>query len=187
MKKLVLSLVVLASLNSYAGGHDPAAILALMKNTKISLIQGIELAEKTSGPVTSAKFEVGDDGKLALSIYTIPEGLSTEPEKASLTELSGDPTAQPFKFATEVFADKEHVARASVHMTLFQLSPMSLKQVIEAALKKVPGTPLDVRNPMVRKGRPVADVIIHEADEDDDDFYAVTVDLLSGKVEAREL
>jgi hypothetical protein len=188
MKKMLLvQIIVLGSLSGFAGGNDPTAIMSQMKNAKISLVQGIELAEKTSGVVTSAKYEIGDDGKLSLSIYTVPEGLSVAPEKATLTELSGDPTAQPFKFAPEVFTDKEHIARASVHLTLFQLSPLSLKDVIKAALKKVSGTPIDVRNPMVLNKRPVAEVIIHDDSGDEDDFYSVTVDLLNGKIESKEL
>ena len=131
------------------------------------------------------KFEIGDDGKLVISIYTVPEGLGVEPEKATLTELSGDPKAVAVKLVPEVFTDKEHIARAAVHMTLFQLSKLSLKQTIEVALKNTSGNPIDIRNPMVRGKRPVADVIIYKATEDS--FYSVTVDLLSGKSTAKKL
>ena len=187
MKKTIIltALTILSAFKSYAGGHDPRAIIDLMKNSNFSLLQGISLAEKTSGPATSAKFEIGDDGKLVISIYTVPEGLGVEPEKATLTELSGDPKAVAVKLVPEVFTDKEHIARAAVHMTLFQLSKLSLKQTIEVALKNTSGNPIDIRNPMVRGKRPVADVIIYKATEDS--FYSVTVDLLSGKSTAKKL
>jgi hypothetical protein len=169
---------------SFAGGHDPKVILSLLKDSKVSLLQGIEQAEKTSGPATSAKFETTDDGKLALSIYTIPEGLGVEPEKATLTELAGDPTASPFKPEAEVFADKEHIARASVHMTLFQQSRLTLKQIVQKAQSRVGGVAIDVRNPMVRNKRSVADVIVAAKDGD---IYVVTVDLANGFSSVKEI
>jgi hypothetical protein len=186
MKNLMIANLValLFAGTSYGGGHDPKAIAVLLKDSKISLLEGIEQAEKTSGPATSAKFETTSDGKLALSIYTVPEGLGVEPEKATLTELAGDPSVNPFAPAVEVFADKEHIARASVHMTLFQLSKFTLKQAVRKALKRVPGTALDVRNPMMRQKRAVADVIIAAKDGD---FYTVTVDLVNGFTSVKEL
>ena len=178
--KLILSICSLALLlgasSLQAGDHDPKVIIPLLKDAKMSLLEGIAYGEKMSGPVTSAKYEV-EDGKLLLSIYTVPEGLGVEPEKATLTELGGDASQSPFKPSVEVFTDKEHLTRASVHMTLFQLSPYSLKQIVGFALKKVPGTPIDVRNPMVRNRRAVADVIIADAKEE---AHSVTVDLLTG-------
>ena len=169
---------------AFAGNHDPKAIVSLLKDSKISLLQGIDQAEKTSGPTTSAKFEVGDDGKLALSVYTVPEGFSAEPEKTTLTELSGDPTVTPYAPKPEEFADKEHIARASVHMTLFQLSKFTLKQVIQKSLWRVSGQPIDVRNPMMRNKRPVADVVIAGKNGEN---YLVTVDLLNGRTRVAEL
>ena len=166
---------LVSSIGTFAGDHDPKAIIPLLKSAKMSLLQGIDYAEKFSGVSTSAKFEV-EDGKLMLSVYTVPEGLGVEPEKASLTEVSGDVGQAHFKPNVEVFTDKEHLARASVHMTLFQLSPFTLKQVINKALYFQKGTPIDVRNPTVRNHRPVADVVI----VDDDDVYTISVDLLSG-------
>lgn len=83
----------------------------------------------------------------------------------------------------ELFTDKEHIARASVHMTMFQLSKLNLKQVIEVALIKQRGTPIDVRNPMVRNHRPVADVIIVDEKQN---AVRVMVDLLSGKAQIKK-
>lgn len=184
MKNLVAAILSLLALNpAFAGNHDPAAIAKLLKGATITLLAGIDQAEKASGPATSAKFEISDSGKLELSVYTIPEGLGVEPEKATLTELGGDATMSPFKFAPEVFKDKEHIARASVHMTLFQLSKFSLRQIVEHAVKLKAGTPIDVRNPMVRNHRPVADVVIV-----DGHGYAatVTVDLLTGQAHLKK-
>ncbi|MBI3555343.1 MAG: hypothetical protein HY074_03645 [Deltaproteobacteria bacterium] len=168
---------LLSTCPTFAGSHNPNDIIPLLKNSTISLLDGIALAEKTSGPATSAKFEESD-GKLVLSVYTVPEGLGVEPEKATLTELGGDTSQRPFRFAAEVFQDKEHLTRASVHMTLFQLSRFSLSQVIQRALARQPGTPIDVRNPMVSNHRAVADVVIADGDGD---ARTVSVDVLTGQ------
>jgi hypothetical protein len=122
---------------------------------------------------------------LILSVYTTPEGLGVEPEKATLTEISGVVTESPSKPIVEVFTDKEHIARASVHMTMFQLSRFSLKQVIKIALTRVCGTPIDVRNPRVRNHRPIADVVV--VDDRTEDVSTVTVDLLNGTTSVKVL
>jgi hypothetical protein len=184
MKTAILALsLVLASQSALAANHDPKAIAAMLGTAKVSLVEGITFAEKTSGVATSAKFEI-DKGKLVLSIYTIPEGLGVEPEKATLTELVGNAADGTVGLKTHVFEDKEHIARSAVHMTLFQLSPMSLKQVIDQALSRQNGIVIDVRNPMIRNQRPVADVIL--VDDDGDDAYTVTVDLLNGKTTVKK-
>jgi len=164
------------SYTAFAADHDPRHIAAMLKDAKITLLQGIDQAERSSGAVTSAKFEI-EDGKLNLSIYTVPEGLSSTPDAATLTELSGDSAATPFAPSAEVFADKEHIARASEHMVLFQLSRFTLKQVIQKALLVKAGTPIDVRDPTVRARHPVADVVIIG---NDGAPTTVAVDLQSG-------
>lgn len=173
---------LLATTSAFAGDHDPKQIAALLSTSKVSLLAGIQSAEETSGAATSAKYEV-EDGKLMLSVYTVPEGLSIEPEKATLTELSGAASDGTQGLKPEVFTDKEHIARASVHMTMFQLSKLTLKQVIEIAVTKVHGIPIDVRNPMVRDRKPVADVIIVDGNQN---VTTVTVDLLSGKTSIKK-
>ena len=163
MKQVLMGLILRASFSrSFAGDHDPKSIIPLLKTSKVSLLDGIAFAEKTSGVVTSAKYEV-ENGALMLSVYTVPEGLGGEPETATLTE---------------VFADKEHIARASVHMTLFKLSKANIKQVIALALRRVPGTPIDIRNPRVANHRAVAEVVIACPSGK---ATTVAVDLLNGQ------
>ncbi|MGZ3652831.1 MAG: hypothetical protein ACXVB9_21815 [Bdellovibrionota bacterium] len=179
MKKLNLFLTLIA-LTGLTAKADDAQVISTLSTAKISLIDGIRQAEKSSGPVTSAKFEIGDDGKLSLSIYTAPQGLRTPAEDNQLSELSGDPTAAPFAPAAEVFKDKEHIARASVHLTLMQLSKLSLVQIIQVAQRAVDSddVPYSVANPQVRNGLPVADVFF----ADDGQSRKVTVNMLTGQV-----
>lgn len=176
----MLSLVLLlAASQVFAGDHDPKHIIPLLKDSKMTLLSGIEYAEKTSGVATSAKFEVNDEGKLELSVYTVPEGLEVEPETATLTEVSGSANGTFSELKTEIFADKEHIARSSVHMTLFQISKLSLKEVILRAQQFANGVAIDVKNPKVLNKRPVAEVVVVNEKQD---FSIVMIDLLSGKV-----
>lgn len=179
---LVAIIAVLSSQLAMAGEHAPEKIIPLMKGAKISLMDGIVLAEKSGAVATSAKFEISDSGKLELSVYTVPEGLKVEPEKATLTELSGDASKAPFTFKEEVFADKVHIARAAVHMTMIQLSKLSLKEVLQKATAGNKGVPIDVRNPMVRNGVPVADVVVALPNGK---ATTVSVDLATGNVHGK--
>jgi hypothetical protein len=181
MRATALIAMAFFATSAFAGEHDPKIIAGYLKDAKITLLGGIEFAEQKSGPATSAKFEV-EDGKLMLSIYTVPEGLGTDAENATLTELAGVATEPAFAPKSEVFADKAHIARASEHLVLMQISKLSLKEVVRAALKKAPGTPIDVRNPTVREKRPVADVVIIEKAGMP---ATVSVDLLSGNAARR--
>ncbi len=141
---------------SFAGDEE---LIKKLKEAKLSLVQGIAYAEKKSGPVTSAKFEV-KNGNLLLSIYTAPQGLNTSPELTDLTELNGLATTDRYEPEVEVFSDKAHIARASVHLSVMQLSKYALTQIIEIALKAQSGVPYSVKNPMIRNGKAVADVFI---------------------------
>lgn len=180
MKKYLFGLLPLLTLtaaqSAFSANHDPQAIAALLPQSTISLLNGIALAERTSGVATSAKYEV-DGSKLMLSVYTIPEGISTPPAMATLTELSGVATEGSFGFSSEVFSDKEHIATASQHLVLFQLSRYSLTEIIQKAMRKKQGTPIDVRNPTVRDRRPVADVVLLDRQNV---AFMVEVDLQSG-------
>jgi hypothetical protein len=152
MKGFILTAlsVMLISSGVFAGNHDPKVIIPLLKDSKMTLVEGIEYAEKVSGIATSVKFEVVG-GKLVLSVYTISEDLDIEAEKATLTELSGLVTESPFQ---------SHIARASVHMTLFQPSSLTFIEGLNRVVALRGGIPFDVCNPIVRNRRPVAVVVI---------------------------
>ena len=101
-----------------------------------------------------------DGANLVFSVYTAPQGLGVAPENTDLTEIAGSATALPISGKAEIFADKEHIARASQHLTLMQLSSRSLKEIIAEALNQQPGIAYSVKNPTVRNHEAVADVSI---------------------------
>ena len=142
---IAVSLMVFASGYSVKASEDPKLIKKI-REAKFTLQQIVAYAERTSGPATSAKFEM-DATELVFSVYTAPQGLSTSAESTELTELSGSAVNVPIQAKAEIFTDKEHIARASTHLTLMQLSSLSLSQVIEVAQANQRGIVFSVKNP----------------------------------------
>jgi hypothetical protein len=177
-KIFVAAAISLGLTHGQAMANDEQVIAALPM-AKITLLEGIREARVRGAEVISAKFEMDDSGKLSLSIYTAPLGLGVPAEANPMTELSGDPTALPFAASAEVFADKEHIARASTHLAIMQLSRMSLAQIIGRALYVQRGIPYSVANPSIRNQQPVADVFIVGQDGKS---VRVTVNVQTGQV-----
>ncbi|MGH6894340.1 MAG: hypothetical protein ACREEP_18995 [Dongiaceae bacterium] len=163
LRFLAIPTAIAATVMALNANADDAEVIANLKNSKISLLEDIGQAEKTSGPALSAKFEMDDDNKLSLSVYTAPQGLNTPAESNDLTELSGNPTEIPFAPKAEIFKDKEHIARASAHLTIMQLSKFTLSEIIQKAVAAQPGMPYSVADPQIRDGEPVVDVFIADA------------------------
>jgi hypothetical protein len=108
--------------------------VSVVRTSKISMAQGVAEASKT-GPVIEAKFELGDDGKLSLSLYPAAKGIAMDAERNLFQELAGDPTVTPFKGGLETFDDQEHLTRSSRDLTLVQLSKMTLAQAVAEGSK----------------------------------------------------
>lgn len=178
MKKLIVMLMI-GTLSVVARASEDPNLIKKLSDAKFSLKDAVEFAEKTSGPATSAKFELDDSGALVFSVYTAPQGLNTPAELTQLTELSGSATVSPIVAQAEVFSDREHIARASTHLTLMQLSRRSLMDMIALALSKEPGMAYSVKNPSVKDHRAVADVSILTSYGD---IETVSVDMMTGKI-----
>lgn len=144
------------SLSAYAGNHDPKAIIALLANSKSSLIQGVKKTEENVGSSISPKFAVNGDGTLALSVYNIPEGLQIEPEYATLTEFSRELLLPNPKSAIEVFTDKRHISRDAAHMTLMKQFKLSFWAILGESEKITGVMPIDIREPTIANGKPIA-------------------------------
>ena len=156
---------------------DAGVLLGKLKESKRSLADGVIQAGQTDGYPISAKFEMDGD-ELSLSVYTASEGRGPDSEHNSLMELSGDPTKETWEPKKEVFQDKEHIARAAMHLTLMQLTSLGLMDAIEKAAARQPGTVYSVA-PAIRDGKPVFDVLVATSD---DNSASLTLDLLTGSV-----
>lgn len=180
----LLSIIFIFQLTSaFGASHDPEKIIALMPQSKYTLIEGIELAEKVSGIAVSAKFEV-DNGKLMLSVYTVPEGLSVEPENATLTEVSWDATKETNNPTIKIFTDKEHIARAAAQMTLLKLSKFSLNEIINKVITQTGLNPIDVRNPAVVEHAAIAEVVVFNTNSKN--YHLMLFDMAEGSIKEKK-
>jgi len=126
--------------------EDYAALLKALPGAKHSLADGIrQAAAKSPAVAISAKFEMDDNGKLSLSVYTAGKGLEGDAEENVLSEIAGGPGGEKWTPETEVFKDVPHVARSSQQLTLMALSTSSLLDVIAKAEKDHPGTVFSVK------------------------------------------
>ena len=123
------------------------ALLAKLKESKISLADGIRQAEKQYGVAISAKFEL-EDGALSLSVYNAKDGRNKDAEHNVLTEAAGDPGKIPWTPKMEVFEDKEHLKRATTHLTLVQTSKFGLADAVQKVSDR--GTVYSVTPTIVR-------------------------------------
>src|SRR6266849_6397165 len=139
--------------------NEYTALLKVLSNSKHSLADGIRQETKSTEIPISAKFELDDNGKLSLSVYTAENGLTTDAEHSVLKELSGSPEAAAWNPEVEVFKDPEHLKRAAEQQTLMTLSQMSLLDVIAKAQKQQPGTVFSV-TPVVVGHQPKFNVLV---------------------------
>jgi hypothetical protein len=141
---------------------DEGVLLAKLKDSKHSLVDGIRQAEKANGPAISAKFEMKGDN-LMLSVYTAKEGLGKDSEHNVLTELIGDASKTEWEPVIEVFEDKPHIARSAMHLTVLQLTKLTLEDVVKRASAQQRGTVYSVI-PAVRGGKSIFDVLVATPD-----------------------
>jgi len=157
--------------------EESGNLLAKLKESKHSLADGIKQAEKEEGLAISAKFEMEGE-ELSLSVYTAKQGRNVDAEHNTLMELAGDPTKDQWEPKKEVFEDKPHIARASMHLTLMQLTKLTLVDVIEKAAAHHPGTVYSV-TPAIHNGTPVFDVLVATPDGRS---VPLTIDLRTGRM-----
>ena len=157
-----LLLSTLAAGRAGAAEDGAAETLERLPASKHTLVDAIRQAEKTNGTPISAKFEF-EDGKLWLSVYTAKDGKVPDAEHNTLMELKGEPGGAQWQPATEVFQDKEHIARSAAQLTLIQLSGASLESAVQKAASAQKGTPYSAI-PRIKAGRPVLEVLVAAPD-----------------------
>ena len=114
--------------------------LSVLKTSKISMADALADSERDHGPAIEAKFEIGDDHKLSLSIYPVKD-ISLDAERNAFAEQAGDPTVKPFVSSMSEFKvpDVEHLTRSARDLTLVQTAGLNLRAAVAAAEKAVPG------------------------------------------------
>ncbi len=164
-----------SSLAKQYADEETTALLQVLGNSKLSLADGVRQVSKGGEAAISAKFELDDNKKLSLSVYTAEKGLGEDPEHNVLKEFSGGPEQAPWSPEAEVFKDLEHVSRASEHLTLMALTKHSLADLIAMAQKQHTGMVFSAI-PEVQNHRPVLVVLVADQGKVHDYRY----DLVSG-------
>ena len=140
--------------------------LRVLRQSRITMSQALRQLEAQHGPAIEAKFELGDDGKLSLSIYPVSEPIGIDAQRQRFFELAGDPTAATFAPEQAEFKvpDEEHLTRAARDLTLVQTARMPLRAAVEAAERKVPGGFVYWAIPTLRDTRAGYGVYVYGAD-----------------------
>jgi hypothetical protein len=151
---------------SDARAPELGADVTVVTTSKIKMSDALKTAEDKYGPTIEAKFEIGDDGKLSLSVYPIAKGLDIDAERNGFRELAGDPTAATWTPALEEFTaeDKEHQVRSARDLTIVQTASISLRDAVAAAEKALPEGIVYWAIPTIRENRSGFGIYILGAD-----------------------
>ena len=142
--------------------NDAGALFTALPQSKLSLSDGVRQATKGTEVPISAKFELDDNGKLSLSVYTAEKGLAIDAQKNVLEELAGSPESQTWNPQTEVFTDEEHLGRAGNQLAIMAKSKFSLLDIIQKVEKENVGT-VFAATPEKEGGIPVIEIKIVKA------------------------
>jgi hypothetical protein len=154
---ILASVIGLLAPLAHAGG-DQSALPSRLPEAKISLVEGIKRAERQEGFPISAKLEMaGND--LHLSVYTAKQGRGVGAESNELIELKGDATKAAWMPEKEVFADKPHIARASMHLTVMQQSKLGLAELVQKVAAKQQGTIYSIV-PAIKNDKPAFKLLV---------------------------
>ena len=108
--------------------------LSVLRTARVQMSTAIRQTLNKYPGVIEAKYEIGDDGNLSLSIYPVKQALTVDAERQTFFELAGDPTQSTYAPTESKFdvPDEEHVTRSARDLTLVQTSNISL---LDAVLK----------------------------------------------------
>ena len=175
----VLAVALPQSSFAKADDEETAALLKVLNNSKVSMAEGVQQLTKGGEAAISAKYELDDNKKLSLSVYTAEKGLEADPEHNVLKEFAGSPEKTPWTSEAEIFKDIPHVSRASGQLALMALAKHSLADFITMAQKQHKGMVYSAI-PEVQNHRPVLVVLIADKDKANEVRY----DLETGRVVA---
>ena len=151
---IVMAFILSGIKPSFSGEHPD--LLKRLHESKLSLVEGMQQVSYDHGPTISAKFEIKNN-ILKLSIYTVQDGMEVGAEKNPLLELIGDATTPKWFPKRVEFEDKAHIARASVQLTLLQLSKFHFREIIQIVNREIPGMIYSVK-PKLINGAAVVEI-----------------------------
>ena len=134
---------------AWAEDDDAAAMAAALKETKLTLQDGLKAGEREGQPI-SAQFEM-DEGKLRLSVYTS--------KGEDFTEVVADPKTGAI-VKSEKITDNDELNDAADQKAAMAKATVSLLAAADAAVKDNAGALAIAIFPDLRDGHAIAEVVL---------------------------
>ena len=155
----LLALVVAGTLAAPAAGaeegKDQAALAKALAAAKVSLEKGLSASQREGKPI-SGKFEIGDDGKLQLSVYTA--------KGDKFSEVIVDHTTGKVEKA-EAITSSEDLEAAKAQIAAMSKAKLGLDKAVSKAVYANRGYRAVSVYPSLKDGHPVAEVTLHKGDD----------------------
>ena len=135
---------------------NPYLVKSLPRAT-VTLARALAMV-KPPAAALSAKYEVGDRGRVTLSIYIAVRGVRNA-DRASLEEVSGDPLAAKWSPRTERLRNAFDLADATTQRQLLAATQLTLQKIARTAEIDQPGMLFSVI-PTVVAGKPKCIVLV---------------------------
>ena len=156
---LMLALVVAGALTAPAAqgeeSKDQAALAKALAAAKVSLEKALSASQREGKPI-SGKFEIGDDGKLQLSVYTA--------KGDKFSEVIVDHATGTVEKA-EAITSGEDLEAAKAQIAAMAKARLGLDKAVSKAVYANRGYRAVSVFPSLKDGHPVAEITLHKGDD----------------------
>ena len=156
---LMLALVVAGALTAPAAqgeeSKDQAALAKALAAAKVSLEKALSANQRQGKPI-SGKFEIGDDGKLQLSVYTA--------KGDAFSEVIVDHATGAVEKA-EAITSGEDLEAAKAQIAAMAKARLGLDKAVSKAVYANRGYRAVSVYPSLKDGHPVAEITLHKGDD----------------------
>jgi len=156
---LMLALVVAGALTAPAAqgeeSKDQAALAKALAAAKVSLEKALSASQRQGKPI-SGKFEIGDDGKLQLSVYTA--------KGDAFSEVIVDHATGAVEKA-EAITSGEDLEAAKAQIAAMAKARLGLDKAVSKAVYANRGYRAVSVYPSLKDGHPVAEITLHKGDD----------------------
>ena len=156
---LMLALVVAGALTAPAAqgeeSKDQAALAKALAAAKVSLEKALSASQRQGKPI-SGKFEIGDDGKLQLSVYTA--------KGDAFSEVIVDHATGAVEKA-EAITSGEDLEAAKAQIAAMAKARLGLDKAVSKAVYANRGYRAVSVFPSLKDGHPVAEITLHKGDD----------------------
>jgi len=134
---------------------DQAALAKALAAAKVSLEKALDASQREGKPI-SGKFEIGDDGKLQLSVYTA--------KGDKFSEVIVDHTTGKVEKA-EPITSGEDLEAAKAQIAAMAKARLGLDKAVGKAVYANRGYRAVSVSPSLKDGHPVAEITLHKGND----------------------